>query len=279
VDSAIHRPQGKNTCVIDEPRLGEPRTLLAADGARISAVHLGGPSDLCFVMAHGFTGRWRYQRVRRLIALMSEYGGVVAFDFRGHGSSSGRSTLGLDEPLDLDAAVRWARLLGYRNVVTVGFSMGGAVAIRHAAEYANTEATVSVSAPAFWFYTGTVPTRRVQKMVSTNYGRLIANTFWRTRIGVDPWRGTMPPDPTTCAAAIPPRPYLVVHGDQDAYFPLEHPERLLASALESWEAQGGPGVKPELWIEPGFGHAENSVTDDLAVRIARWARGSLNLDT
>ena len=264
--------------VMDDRRPGEPRMLLAADGERLSAVHVPGPKDVAFVLAHGFTGRWRYARVRRLVRLLSDYGGVVAFDFRGHGSSSGKTSLGLDEPLDLDAAVNWARLLGYQRVVTIGFSMGGAVAVRHAAEIGNTDATVSVSAPAFWFYRGTVPTRRVQRMVSTRYGRVLANAMLRTRIGVDPWLGPMPADPATCAAAIPPKPLLVVHGDQDAYFPLEHPQALVASAIASWEAQGGPGVKPELWIEPGFGHAENSVTDDLAVRIAMWARGTFMLE-
>ena len=263
---------------MDEPRLGEPRTLITADGARLSAVHVAGPSELAFVVSHGFTGRWRYERVRKLIRLLSDYGGVVAFDFRGHGDSSGKTTLGLDEPLDVDAAVRWARLLGYERVCTIGFSLGGAVSIRHAAEFGDTDATVSVSAPAFWLYRGTTPTRRVQRMVSTHYGRFLANALLRTRIGVDSWSGPLPPDPTMCAAQIPPKPFLVVHGDQDAYFPLEHPQSLVASAIASWEAQGGPGAKPELWIEPGFGHAENSVTHDLAVRIAHWVRGALMLE-
>ena len=39
------------------------------------------------------------------------------------------------EVLDLEAAVGWARTLGYQRVATVGFSMGGAVAVRHAALY------------------------------------------------------------------------------------------------------------------------------------------------
>jgi pimeloyl-ACP methyl ester carboxylesterase len=263
---------------MDEPRLGESRTLLTADGARLSAVHVAGPSELAFVISHGFTGRWRYERVRRLIRLLSEYGGVIAFDFRGHGSSSGKTTLGLDEPLDIDAAVRWARLLGYQNVATIGFSMGGAVAIRHAAEVRDVDAIVAVSAPAFWFYRGTTPTRRVQRMVSTHYGRFLANALLRTRIGVDPWLGPMPADPATSAAQIPPLPFLIVHGDQDSYFPLEHPQALIDAAITSWEAKGGVGVKPDLWIEPGFGHAENSVTNDLAVRIAHWVRGSLMLE-
>ena len=55
-------------------------------------------------------------------------------------------------------------------------------------------------------------------------------------------------------------PLLVVHGDADHYFPVEHAEQLFAAANEP----------KELWIEPGFGHAEAAVTPDLLDRIGRW---------
>ena len=32
----------------------------------------------------------------------------------------------------------------------------------------------------------------------------------------------------------------------------------------------GAGPAGELWVEPGFGHAENALTEELAHRIARW---------
>lgn len=59
----------------------------------------------------------------------------MTFSFRGHGRSGGRSTVGDKEVLDLEAAVEWARSLGHSRVVTVGFSMGGSVVLRHAALY------------------------------------------------------------------------------------------------------------------------------------------------
>ena len=103
------------------------------DGVRIDAAHIPGDSlDLGIVVAHGFTGSWRERPTRRIAHLLSAFGGVLAFDFRGHGRSSGLSTVGDREILDIDAAVRHARVIGYRRVVTVGFSMGAAVAIRHA---------------------------------------------------------------------------------------------------------------------------------------------------
>jgi pimeloyl-ACP methyl ester carboxylesterase len=132
-----------------------PRALLTDDGVRIEAVHrpsrstptiapdlgrdLGrdlGIADnrgLAIVVAHGFGGSWRRPGVGRITEWLRSHGGVVAFDFRGHGRSGGLSTVGDREVLDLDAAVRWSRLLGYRKVATVGWSMGAAVLPRHQA--------------------------------------------------------------------------------------------------------------------------------------------------
>ena len=47
----------------------------------------------------------------------ARHGGVAAADFRGHGRSGGRSSVGRDETLDLDAVVHWTRGQGYRLVV------------------------------------------------------------------------------------------------------------------------------------------------------------------
>ncbi|NUU22143.1 MAG: alpha/beta hydrolase, partial [Streptomycetaceae bacterium] len=88
--------------------------LISADGVRISAVHYAdaageGVRETAFVVAHGFTGSWRLPRVLAVLEVLREYGGVIGFDFRGHGASGGSSTVGDREVLDLEAAVRWAR--------------------------------------------------------------------------------------------------------------------------------------------------------------------------
>src|SRR3954447_62879 len=102
--------------------------LRTADGIRIDASHTpNGSLDLGIVVAHGFTGSWRERTTRRIVHVLSPSGGGGAFDFRGHGRSSGRSTVGDLEVLDVDAAVKHARSIGYRRVVTVGFSMGAAI--------------------------------------------------------------------------------------------------------------------------------------------------------
>lgn len=218
-----------------------------------------------FVVAHGFTGDADRPHVRRIAEAFAHHGAVVTFSFRGHGASGGRSTVGDREVLDLAAAVTWARGFGYARVVTVGFSMGGSVVLRHAALYADdreagTDAVVSVSAPARWYYRGTAPMRRLHWLVMRPAGRLVGRYGMRTRIHHRDW-DPVPLSPVEAVPRIAPRPLLVVHGDRDGYFPLDHP-RMLA------EAAGDLG---ELWVEPGMGHAEHASGEELLHRIGDWA--------
>lgn len=230
-------------------------------------------SRLVFVIAHGFTGDLDRPHVRRVAKALSQYGAVVTFSFRGHGASGGRSTVGDREVLDLAAAVEWARSLGHARVVTVGFSMGGSVVLRHAALYrpdgdpgregrteAHSDAVVSVSAPARWYYRGTAPMRRVHWLITRPEGRLVGRYGLRTRIHHREW-DPVPLSPVEAVPKIAPVPLLIVHGDRDGYFPLDHP-RMLADAA---------GDHGELWLEPGMGHAENAAPDELLGRIGDWA--------
>ncbi|MEV5090475.1 alpha/beta fold hydrolase [Streptomyces griseoincarnatus] len=226
-------------------------------GNALSGVSQG----LVFVIAHGFTGDADRPHVRRVARVFARYGAVVTFSFRGHGRSGGRSTVGDREVLDLAAAVAWARELGHTRVVTVGFSMGGSVVLRHAAlDASGVEAVVSVSAPARWFYRGTAPMRRLHWLVTRPSGRLVGRYGLRTRIHHRQW-DPVPLSPVEAVPRIAPTPLLVVHGDQDAYFPLDHP-RMLADAA---------GEHGELWVEHGMGHAENAAPEPLLRRIGDWA--------
>ncbi|MGW1958310.1 alpha/beta hydrolase [Streptomyces sp. NPDC001920] len=229
--------------------------------------------DLVFVVAHGFTGHVDRPHVRRVARALTRHGAVVTFSFRGHGASGGRSTVGDREVLDLAAAVRWARGLGHARVVTVGFSMGGSVVLRHAALYrpdaagsvqqragAHADAVVSVSAPARWYYRGTPYMRRLHWLVTRPEGRLVGRYGFRTRIHHRQW-DPVPMSPVEAVPHIAPAPLLIVHGDRDGYFPLDHP-RMLAAA---------PGDQGELWLEPGMGHAEHAAGEELLDRIGDWA--------
>ncbi|MET9850138.1 alpha/beta hydrolase [Streptomyces ossamyceticus] len=223
---------------------------------------LGSPPVI--VVAHGFTGGVDRPHVRRVVAALTRYGSVVAFSFRGHGRSGGHSTVGDREVLDLAAAVRWARDLGHERVVTVGFSMGGSVVLRHAAlPDAGIDAVVSVSAPARWYYRGTAPMRRLHWLVTRPAGRLVGRYGFGTRIHHRDW-DPVPPSPVESVPLIAPTPLLIVHGDSDGYFPVDHP-RMLAEAADG---------HAELWLEEGMGHAEHAATGELLDRVGDWVLGT-----
>jgi pimeloyl-ACP methyl ester carboxylesterase len=247
-------------------RRGPIRTFLrTADGIAIDSVYDPGSAvyddDPVFVIAHGFTGDVDRPHVRRVAGVLARYGAVVTFSFRGHGRSGGRSTVGDKEVLDLAAAVAWARGFGHARVVAVGFSMGGSVVLRHAALHAGAvDAVVAVSAPARWYYRGTAPMRRLHWLVTRPAGRLVGRYGLRTRIHHRDW-DPVPLSPVEAVPGIAPAPLLIVHGDRDGYFPLDHP-RMLADAA---------GDHGELWLEPGMGHAENAAGDALLARIGDWA--------
>ncbi|MEU1195619.1 alpha/beta hydrolase [Streptomyces sp. NPDC005813] len=266
---------------------GPLRTFLrTTDGVSVEAAYDPGTtpsSDLAIVVAHGFTGDLDRPHVRRAADVLGRNAAVVTFSFRGHGRSGGRSTVGDREVLDLAAAVAWARALGHTRIATVGFSMGGSVVLRHAALYgpaageraarpgeadqehegrtdARTDAVVSVSAPARWYYRGTAPMRRLHWLVTRPVGRVVGRYGLRTRIHHREW-DPVPASPVESVPLIAPTPLLIVHGDRDGYFPLDHP-RMLA------DASGGHA---ELWLEHGMGHAENASEDGLLARIGDWA--------
>jgi pimeloyl-ACP methyl ester carboxylesterase len=235
-------------------------TLVTDDGVAIEAVHLPGDRRLGFVLAHGFTQSWQRPALWQAARRLHRFGGVVAFDFRGHGRSGGVSTVGDKEIYDVDVVVAYARELGYEQVVTVGFSMGASIVLRHAGLIGGPDAVVSVSGPGRWYYRGTLPMRRVHWAVEHRFGRMVARNFLNTRISGGRW-DPVPVPPADAAARIAPTPLLIVHGDRDEFFPADHAEQLFEAAHQP----------KELWIVPGFGHAETGAKPELLDRIASWA--------
>ena len=242
-----------------EPVL-KTRTLVTEDGVPIEAMHLPRDTDLAIVLAHGFTLSWQHGAVWKVARRLNRTAGVIAFDFRGHGRSGGLSTLGDRETKDLAVAVDYARELGYRRIVPVGFSMGASIVVRYAGLVGGVDAAVSVSGPGRWYYRGTYPMRRVHWAVERRLGRMITRRWLNTRISGGRWN-PVPMPPAEAAARIAPIPFLVVHGDRDPYFPVEHAHQLYEAAREP----------KELWVVPGFGHAESGTNDALLDRIAAWA--------
>jgi fermentation-respiration switch protein FrsA (DUF1100 family) len=105
--------------------------------------------------------------------------------------------------------------------------------------------------------------RRVHWLLETTVGRRLGSPVVRLRLD-EPWL-TPPLSPLEVVNAIAPAPLLLVHGDRDEYFPLEH-FRALAQAA---------GPSATAWVVPGFGHAESGMCAPLVERIGRWASATI----
>ena len=239
-------------------------TLVTEDGVPIDAVHMPGPRDLAIVMAHGFTQSWQRSTVWTIARRFNLKAGVVTFDFRGHGRSGGLCTMADKEIRDLDVAVAYARELGYPRVAAIGFSMGASIVLRYAGLVGGgLDAVASVSSPGWWYFRGTERMRRVHFAVEHRLGRMVTRKLAHTRVTSEPW-DPVPVPPDQAAARIAGIPLLVVHGDQDPYFPVEHAQHIFRAARDP----------KELWLVPGYGHAESACRPALTERIGGWVAES-----
>nr|WP_308301977.1 alpha/beta hydrolase [Frankia sp. AgKG'84/4] len=242
--------------------------ILATRHAERLDVGHGESHRLAIVVVHGFSGSMASPSLRRISSGLRKYGGVQVMDLRGHGRSTGWCTFGDREVFDVDAAVAAARGFGYQRVVTVGWSMGAAAVIRHAGLVNSgtlchgrrlrhaPDGVVSVSSTSRWFVRDTAPMRRIHWFAEHRTGRMVARAALRVRIDPRVF-APVPRSPLEMVGAITPTPLLIVHGQRDRYFTLEHPHALAAAA--------GPGAR--LWIEAGFGHAEAGCGPDLLDRL------------
>lgn len=258
----------------DSTLFARQQTLVTDDGVRLRAAHVPGPGGpTALVVVHGFNAGIDKPANVTVVRTLATRFPVLTMDLRGHGRSDGLCTLGDKEVADVDAVVRWARTLGYRRVVTVGFSMGASVVVRHAGLVGGVDAVVEVSGPAFWNYRGTPVMRMLHFGVENRVARLWLTHVMRTRVIPPPWPEPWPESPVEAATNIPPVPFLIVHGTEDGFFPVEHP-RALANAAQAGAAARDVPDETDLWLRP-FGHAEAAISRDLLLRITDWVRQQL----
>lgn len=223
--------------------------------------------EVAIVVGHGFTNHVSKSFVNRVLRRLALRHTVIAFDFRGHGRSGGRCTAGPDEVHDLTAAVRLAREVGPGPVGTLGFSMGGAVALLHAATATGADrpdAVISVSAASRWWVRETKAMRTLFWLAERPHGRILLRT-----VGVRlarPLQQGLPASPVEVVDRIGPTPLLLVHGAEDHYLPAEHAVVLRAAA----------GATAELWLRPGMRHAETAMTPQLVDELGEWLAAKAN---
>ncbi|MEP6598656.1 MAG: alpha/beta fold hydrolase [Actinomycetota bacterium] len=235
--------------------------LVASDGVQLSARHWPHEgSEVGYVVAHGFTGSSRSRQVDRICRRLAGHGAtVLAPDFRGHGQSGGRSSIGDVEIRDVAAAASFLRARDVSRLALLGWSMGGSVVLRYAGLGGDADAVVSVSSPGLWYERGTAPLRLVHWVAETRTGRLIVRIVKRVRL-TEGWP-ELPESPVEVVGRIAPTPLLIVHGDADHFFPVRHAELLAAAAPDA-----------DYWLEVGMTHAETGTDARLVDRIDGWVR-------
>ena len=226
--------------------------LLADDGTRLAASYLPGPRDApaAVLLLHGFAANRRKPAYARLADGLARHVAVLSLDLRGHGGSGGRSTLGIEEEADVRAGLHWLARYGHPRVIVVGASMGATAALYAASLEAPSIGVVTISATArFRSPAETEPMRRLEAVWHSSSRRRMLRLLLGVSLAAPEGWGE-PPHPVEMATRIT-QPLLVVHGEDDPYFPVSDAASLI-------EAAKGPAM---LWRRPaGFGHAEDGIT-------------------
>ena len=162
---------------------------------------------------------------------------VVSYDARGHGRSTGESTLGDLEQHDVAAAVALARTRS-SDVVLVGASMGAIAALRYAATDPELRGVVAVSCPARWTLPINPAALAAALMTRTPFGRAFLARMMKVRVAR---RWTNPAAPVELIERIE-APVAVVHGTADRFIPMRAAYELYASATSERSLDLVPGM-------------------------------------
>jgi pimeloyl-ACP methyl ester carboxylesterase len=241
------------TCFFVTP---ETFSVDTADRVRIAGRRYGSvPARRAVVICHGFNvNQLTPKLVAMALSLARPDTAVYTFDFRGHGESGGLSTLGAREIEDLAAVMDLVRARAHRQVVVVGASMGGFVALRHAALRGGEDAVVAISAPTEWIEPRLVRAKLLGVLISTRPGRRLLKAAG-TRMAVE--LGD-PEPPSRIAGSIAPTPLGLIHGERDRYVPVD-------AALALYEKLGEP---KRMVVLDRFGHAEAGFTPPFSSLVA-----------
>jgi len=170
---------------------------------------------------------------------------VLQFDWRAHGASDGtRTTLGVREVLDVQGAVDFLQARGVQQIGLMGFSFGGAVALRAAAQ----DQRVSCVACDGSFVILQHALRGYLKERIGKIARLLAPFLWLVLRLVELRLGLRlnKTEPLVAVDAISPRAVFFIHGEDDALVPPVDQDRLFAAC----------GEPKALWRIEGAGHRQ-----------------------
>jgi len=213
-----------------------PLTLTTSDGERLDAWFVPAPpSDAVVLIFHGNAGNMTHRL--DTVAMFNRLGyGVLIFDYRGYGRSSGRPS---EQGLYRDALAAWQYLTDERGIapgriVLFGESLGGGVAAWLAAQLDSAGR----------------PGALVLSSVFTSAPELAADLYpWLPTKGLVRLRY----DSRSALASIH-CPVFVAHSPEDDIIPFRHGQRL-------YEAAG----EPKAFLQMAGGHNEGFI-----FRVPTW---------
>lgn len=231
--------------------------VITSDDIEIRGVHLRRGFSTLVVFCHGFSVGKNFVKIQHWVEMLATAVDVIAFDFRGHGESGGATTFSDLEVLDLGAVIEYAVRFDYERIVLIGCSMGGAVAIRYAAQARDVDAVVTVGAFAHQHFSPMAMTG--MQILQWPLSRNVIRHASVLRIE----RAAPAYAPRDFVARVSPRSLLVIHGERDPLIPLSH-------ARELYEKAGHPKA---LCIVPRGGHdLQDKYTKSV---VLNWLRESV----
>ncbi len=242
-------------------------TLHTKDHQRIAAVHHQQGHDKVVVLAHGFYNSKDAYLFRGITDKIAEHFDVIAFDFRGHGRSSGLFTWTVKECEDLRTVIAYARQCGYPSIGLMAFSLGAAVGILESAHNTDIKTIIAVSAPYdFWKIDYHFWKPGMLDDLRLNIGR--KGKAKGVRPG-HPWGPKTAP--IDVVERISPRPVLFIHGSDDWLINVRHSRQLYNRAKEP----------KRLEIIDQGGHAEtlfDEKPEEFMQMAIAWFKEHLSLD-
>lgn len=214
----------------------------ATDGVRISAWYLGGgDKNVSVAVGHGLF-RSRREVLDRAVFFRKLGFDTLVFDFRRHGASGGeRSTLGYQERLDFEGAVRFLVERAPSNrVLLYGVSMGAAAAVLAARDTPDVDAVIADSPFSSIEHTVVHHLHLLFGLPRFPLGTMLLY-FLELRGGFD--RRDF--DLDAAMARLGDRPVLVIAGEKDRRMPPDVQRRLAAEST---------CPETEFHLVPGAGH-------------------------
>ncbi len=199
------------------------------DQVNIAFNHYKNGNDKVIIIAHGWYMCKDAIPFKNMSDLFSKNFDVITMDFRGHGRSSGFYTFTAKEPQDLKTVVDFAKQ-NYSKIGILGFSLGAALCLIHAAEHKDIHCLIAVSAPVdfdkienhFWRSEAFIPT--LQKFIFKEKRNVRPGNIFLNKI-----------KPINIIKEVSPVPTLFLAGEKDPTIYPWHTQKLYEEALDPKE--------------------------------------------